>query len=283
MCILAMALCQCPSHPFILLFNRDEAFQRPTQPLSHWPSRGIIAGLDQLNLGTWLGVSTTGSLAALTNYWEDEATEREFNSAPSAPLDRPAESAYMTRGLVPVRLLETGTDRPEVLSHLSTEHYKSFNLISGSIPNMRIYYTSVRQNEYLQPKELEFGVHCIGNRDLDSDWDKIQRLKSALSQKIASGKVETEGLFELLRDETQGRLIEHLRGEETAIFVRTYEAEHFGKRQPLGTVSSTVLLYSANGQLDISERTFCADQRQYTDTHISVSLPAHISNSPFLV
>ena len=219
-------------------------------------------------------MSTAGLFAALTNYWENEAIEREFNSTPSAPLDRPAESAYMTRGLVPVRLLETGADRPEALSHLSTEHYKSFNLVSGSIPDLRMYYTSVRQSEYLQPKELQFGVHCIGNQDLDSDWDKIQRLKSALSQKIASGKVEIDGLLALLRDETQGRLIEQLRPEETAIFVRTYESEHFGKRQPLGTVSSTVLLYSASGQLDVAERTFGADQRQYTDVKVRVSLPA---------
>lgn len=273
MCILAIALGLSPSHPFILLFNRDEAFQRPTQPLSQWPGRNIIAGLDLLNLGTWLGVNTVGAFAALTNYWEDEATELEFNSAPSAPLDRPESSAYMTRGLIPVRLLETGANMPEVLSHLSSERYKSLNLLSGSIPDQRVYYTSVRQKYYLPPRELPFGVHCISNNDLDSDWDKVQRLKSALSQKIATDEVETEGLFALLRDETQGREIEGLNPVETAIFVRTYEDEHFGKRQPLGTVSSTVLIYREDGQMEVTERTFSPDQSQYTEAHVTISLP----------
>ena len=273
MCILALALGVNSHYPLVLLFNRDEAFERPTQALFRWAQSDITAGLDLMNGGTWLGVNDSGDFAALTNYWEDIATEREFNTIPSAPIGtQPNGDTYMTRGLVPVRLLSSPF-HPSLLSQLSLEHYKSFNLISGSIPRLELYYTCIRQRNSIPAHRLPPGLHCVSNKELDSDWEKVQRLKKSLGEKVERGEVEVEGMMELLRDEVKGGEIEGLTEEDTAVFVKTHEDEHFGRRQPLGTVSSTVLIYAQDGRLTITERTFSPLQTHYTDSSFTLLLP----------
>ncbi len=60
-----------PDHPWPLLFaaNRDEMRDRPWKPPGrHWPDRPhVVAGLDELAHGTWLGVNDDGVLAGVLN------------------------------------------------------------------------------------------------------------------------------------------------------------------------------------------------------------------------
>ena len=67
MCIFALALDAQPDYPFILLFNRDEFFERPTTALE-WQSDGLVCAIDSQAGGTWMAVdSKSGRIAALTN------------------------------------------------------------------------------------------------------------------------------------------------------------------------------------------------------------------------
>ena len=65
--------CTCP-YVLVAAVNRDELYNRPTQPLHFWQDQpDILAGRDVMRAelrerGTWLGVSRGGRFAVLTNY-----------------------------------------------------------------------------------------------------------------------------------------------------------------------------------------------------------------------
>ena len=72
MCLIAWNWQPNSATPLLLLSNRDEFYGRPALPMHWWDSAPngtqILAGKDVQAGGTWLGVSRTGRLAALTNY-----------------------------------------------------------------------------------------------------------------------------------------------------------------------------------------------------------------------
>lgn len=59
-----------PGHdwPLIIAANRDERVERPWRPPArHWPDRDVVAGLDELAGGTWLGINDHGVVAGVLN------------------------------------------------------------------------------------------------------------------------------------------------------------------------------------------------------------------------
>ena len=80
MCLIFLSFNQHPKYPFIVVANRDEFYERPAEPIHHWPeNKEIIAGKDLSGGGTWLGVTSTGHFAMLTNYRD------MHNIKPNAP------------------------------------------------------------------------------------------------------------------------------------------------------------------------------------------------------
>ncbi len=67
----SVVICNRPGHawPIVLGANRDEMAGRPWRaPGPHWPDRPeVVAGLDSLSGGSWLGVNAWGVLAAVLN------------------------------------------------------------------------------------------------------------------------------------------------------------------------------------------------------------------------
>jgi uncharacterized protein with NRDE domain len=60
-----------PGHrwPLLLAGNRDEMRDRPTSPPGrHWPDQpDVVAGLDHLGGGTWMGINQQGVVAVVMN------------------------------------------------------------------------------------------------------------------------------------------------------------------------------------------------------------------------
>ena len=80
MCLIAFAIGAHARWPLLIAANRDEQFERPTLPLQRWRSPSgatLISGRDERAGGTWLGLSTRGRVAMLTNV-------REAQMAPGA-------------------------------------------------------------------------------------------------------------------------------------------------------------------------------------------------------
>lgn len=108
-----------PDHPWPLVFaaNRDEMNDRPWQPPGrHWPDREeVVAGLDELAGGSWLGLNDHGLLAAALNRMGSlgpQAGKRSRGELVLEALDH-AEAAEAARAL----------------SQLNSAAYRSFNLV----------------------------------------------------------------------------------------------------------------------------------------------------------
>ncbi|HWO74464.1 MAG TPA: NRDE family protein [Bacillus sp. (in: firmicutes)] len=77
MCLILFAYRIHPKYKLIMAANRDEFYKRPTAPAHFWEDEpNILAGRDLEKRGTWMGVTKTGSFAAVTNYRDpNEETE----------------------------------------------------------------------------------------------------------------------------------------------------------------------------------------------------------------
>lgn len=108
-----------PDHrwPLLIGANRDEMTARPWQaPARHWPDRPeVVAGLDVLAGGSWLGINDWGVAAAVLN---------RTGSLGPAPGRR-------SRGEIVLEALDhaDAVAAAEALSHLDPDSYRSFNLI----------------------------------------------------------------------------------------------------------------------------------------------------------
>jgi len=81
MCLILLAWEMHAVYPLILAANRDEFYERPSAPAAFWAGApDLLAGRDLKAGGTWLGITRSGRLAAITNY-RDPASQKK--DAPS--------------------------------------------------------------------------------------------------------------------------------------------------------------------------------------------------------
>lgn len=103
--------------PLVLAANRDEMQNRPSRlPARHWEDRSdVVAGLDVLAGGTWMGLNDNGVVAAILN--------RRGTLGPA--------EGFRSRGEIPLEALDhaDAATAIEALSHLSPEAYRPFNLV----------------------------------------------------------------------------------------------------------------------------------------------------------
>ena len=114
-----------PGHdwPLILAANRDEMIDRPWQPPArHWPDRPqVLAGLDELAGGTWLGLNDDGVVAAVLN--------RRGSLGP--------EDGMRSRGELVLEALDHAEAEAAAgaLMHLDPRADRSFNLVIADAEN----------------------------------------------------------------------------------------------------------------------------------------------------
>ena len=108
-----------PEHawPVVIGANRDEMIDRPSKPPGrHWPDRAeVVAGIDLLAGGSWLGLNDWGVAAAVLN--------RQGSLGPAAGL--------RSRGEVVLEALDhaDAVAAAAALTDLDPAAYRSFNLI----------------------------------------------------------------------------------------------------------------------------------------------------------
>jgi len=108
-----------PGHrwPLILAANRDEMTSRPWRPPGrHWPDRPeVVAGMDELAGGSWLGVNDDGVVAGVLN--------RHGALGPAA--DR------RSRGELVLEALDhaDASQAAQALADLEPRSYRAFNLV----------------------------------------------------------------------------------------------------------------------------------------------------------
>ena len=108
-----------PNHawPVLIAANRDEQVARPwLPPARHWPDRpDVIAGIDELAGGTWLGLNDNGVMAAVLN-----------GRGTLGP-----RSGFRSRGELPLEALEhaDAIDAIEALGALNPDAYRACHLV----------------------------------------------------------------------------------------------------------------------------------------------------------
>lgn len=108
-----------PDHrwPLLMGANRDERMDRPWKlPDKHWPDRpDVVAGLDELGGGSWLGINELGVTACILN--------RRGTLGP--------QDGKRSRGEIVLDALdhEDANVAAESLSHLDGTAFRDFNLV----------------------------------------------------------------------------------------------------------------------------------------------------------
>ena len=254
MCLILFAWRQHPDYPLILAANRDEFYDRPTAPAAFWPDAPhILAGRDLIGQGTWLGLSRSGRLAALSNFRDPSERVKEGRS----------------RGLLISDFLrETGPVR-DGLNKIARQRssYRSFNLLAGT--PLELFFYSSRENLI---RSLPPGIYGLSNHLLDTPWPKLVRGREALAKLLEQGaKPPVSDLFALLADTRQAP--DHLL-PDTGVgleWERTLSSI-FIVSPRYGTRSSTVLLIDRNASAIFAERTFQGSPERWREVRHELSL-----------
>jgi len=222
----------------VLAANRDEYYERLTEPLAFWNDRpNILAGRDLKGKGAWLGVTRSGRIAAITNYREP------FSGLENAP----------SRGLLVSDFL-AGTETPEnYLNHIKTigNSYNGFNLIVGD--GSGLYYYSNKGNGI---QKLKPGLFGLCNHLLDTPWPKIEKGKAALAALLDGRQtIGVEDVFNILYDRSYPP-DEMLPDTGVGIEWERVLSALFITSPFYGTRSSSVILLERTGRLTFAERTF---------------------------
>lgn len=181
MCLIAWNWQPHNATPLVLIANRDEFYARAALPLHWWEGDTVLAGRDLQAGGTWLGVSRSGKLAALTNY----------RAATPPRTDTPS------RGELVAEFLQNDGDAALFLQTLAprARDYNPFNLLVFDGTQLLGLESRNAQVISMPP-----GVGAVSNADFQAPWPKLTRLTARLQSSVNAGETDTSSLLTLLHD-----------------------------------------------------------------------------------
>ena len=241
MCLILFSYQMHPLYPLVLAANRDEYYSRPTAPLGFQDgARQILSGRDIKHKGTWMGLTKTGRLSAITNFRDP------LKIVENAPSRGHLVSDFLTTDEPPKTYLE------KVKS--MGNRYNGFNIIVGDT-NGLLYYSN-RRNSI---QEIRPGLYGLSNKFLDTPWPKIEKGKAYLKEIVDNNeKINPENIFNILKNDAYppshmlpntgvGRCWEKIL---SPLFI---SSKYYGTR------SSSIILMEKTGKVTFMERTFIAD------------------------
>jgi uncharacterized protein with NRDE domain len=243
MCLIVFAYKTRPGVPLVFAGNRDEFYERPTEKAHIWSTTPeIIAGKDKKAGGTWLGLSSDGRIAAITNY-------RDMNQIkPDAP----------SRGHIVKDALTSPHTTEQYLEHLQrvADEYNGFNLITGN--REKLFYFN---NQTMQVEELKPGIYSLSNAFLNTPWPKSEWAKEHFRQILDSGEQKPDRFFSMLKNSDtyppemlpETGLSNEKEKAVSAVFIKT---EGYGSR------SSTVMKLFQDDSFYFEERTYKAASKK---------------------
>ena len=238
MCLIFVAYKYKSPYDLVIAANRDEFYERPSAPAEFWKETpSVLGGKDLMAGGTWLGITRTGRLAAITNYRDPGFYKHQ---APS-------------RGHLVSNFL-TGTEAPgEYARNIASgaDEYNGFSLLVGDRSSM--YYLSNRGDG---PRGLSPGLYGLSNHLLDTPWPKVERGKKSLEALLADpDSIREEAFFDILADRSRppDKLL-----PRTGVSLEWERilASPFIVSPVYGTRSSTVILIGRDGKVAFVEKVF---------------------------
>lgn len=267
MCLILTSWQSHPQYPLVVIANRDEFYERPTDPMHWWNEHPhILAGRDRADVngssGTWMGFTKTGKFAALTNV--------------RAPSEKNPESR--TRGEIAAEFLK-GRQTPEEFMNDSEKkfhRYNGFNFLSTDLSSEKpeLHWLSnrvlmgdkLRPRKVMNPQRLNPGIYGLSNAMLDTPWPKVQHRVGAFAQMLAMDTGDfkkSEQYIRIMQDLTQAP-DDYL--PQTGV---SYEWEKvlsstFIKTEHYGTRSITLIRVKHDGQYEVIEKCFDAEKELNT-------------------
>jgi len=183
MCLIAFAFDCHQDYRLVLMANRDEFRSRETERAAFWADAPhLLAGRDRQAGGTWLGITTGGKIAAITNYRDPR---QQVSNPPS-------------RGsLVADYLRDESMTPADLRAHLQKHgnSYDGFNLIYGTARKLHYYTNRGGSSGPVAP-----GVHGLSNHLLDTRWPKLVEARRRLERILRSREISPEACIEAMAD-----------------------------------------------------------------------------------
>ncbi len=162
-----------PGHdwPVLIGANRDEMIDRPwLPPARHWPDRpDIVAGMDELAGGSWLGINDFGVVAGILN---------RHGSLGPAPGQR-------SRGELVLEALDHADAHTaaEALAALDPRAYRTFNLIiADNRDAFWLRHADPTGTLPIESTKLRAGLGMIAAGDLDDmDTARLKKYRPLFS------------------------------------------------------------------------------------------------------
>ncbi len=238
MCLIVFAHNCHPEYQLILGANRDEFRDRPADPAGFWSDAlHLLAGRDRQAGGTWMGVTTAGKFAAITNY-RDPCQQM---------VDPPSRGKLVSDYLLNENL--TPEDHQAALNR-DGQLYDGFNLLYGTIDKLYYFTNRGGSSGLVSP-----GIHGLSNHLLDTHWAKVTAATSRLDSIVQHRSIDPEEMLAALSDPVP--FADNLLPETGVGLERERMLSPlFIENEEYGTRSSTVILVNRNGQVSFTERVF---------------------------
>ncbi len=241
MCLLLVAHCCHPIYKLVLLFNRDEQYERPSLPLHAWDTQPkIFAGKDLLRGGSWLAIDEHG-------HWSAVTTIRQPGSQKSFP---------RSMGELPVHFLLAQTTIEKLsqsLISIKNNQIKPFNLMMNYGDVLAYYSHHQKQIHYLPQ-----GIYALCNASLETPWPKVMKGKRMFQALIDQQKIiSVEACFDLLADR-ENFPDKVLPNSGVGLEWERLLSSIFVSSPTYGTCSSTVILITHGGKGEIHEKSFAS-------------------------
>lgn len=155
MCLILFSFQAHRRFPLVVAANRDEHYNRPTAPAKFWDDHpDIYAGRDLEQGGTWMGITSNGRFAAVTNF-------RAGKPGPAAPRSRGDLVSGFLAG-------DSAADAYQHRISASDAEYNPYSLITGDLDALFFH-----SNRSAGVAAIAPGVHGLSNHLLDTPWPKV--------------------------------------------------------------------------------------------------------------
>ncbi len=222
MCLVLFAYLADARQTLVVAANRDELYARDATAAHYWDGEPtVLAGRDLSAGGTWLGVTTRGRFATVTNFAE------------AAPAEAPR-----SRGELTSEFLLSDLACEEYVEGIEAAAYRGFNLLLWDGETL-MCTSNTGQTQRLTP-----GIYGLTNAHFGTQWPKVARGTGALATAVEGG-ASVQDLLALLADDAtppDDKLPERGRGIE----VERALASCFIRGEEYGTRASTAVIMNTD-------------------------------------
>lgn len=255
MCLIIFDWAPQTDKPLRLLSNRDEFHARPSQAAHSWPDEPhIYGGRDLEKKGTWLGVSSRGRMACVTNYREKDPSEMP-----------------RSRGDIVRNFLNSSNSAQTFANDLHgvQTQFPGFNALFYDGEQM-IYSSNRSDDNFIV---LPAGIYGVSNHLLDTPWPKLVRAKRAFKAALHNSQTRAshDDMFRIMLDQNKAKR-EELPRTGVPEDVELLLSSIFIRSPAYGTRTTTYLELTKEGVFNMEERNHAPLLEEASSTYAQINI-----------